>query len=853
MASKEYNSYGDIAGDTIFIGDQSFQAETIHFGSSNKNKYLEDLYSAGCDPSAIKERLADEADLINESLAWIFQNETFKSWLGGESHQILRITAGPGKGKTMTMIGIINHLETAITPAVECEMSYFLCLGEDVRLSSPAEIMKALLHQILTRKSNKYLRHHLSEPYDKKGSKMFEGANAYIFLRKILMDIIIDSHTDKFYFLIDGLDECKNLDILLEFIKNTTTSSNKVYWLVASRNLPRIEGFFDNFEQKGYPQLIIRFEDCDEEINFGITKYILRDVNALDDYYDEESRNRIFEALSNRSNGTYLWIRFACKALKLKPTTSMEELDKIPTELAKIYDKIVETLSGDKDWEIMLLIIHTATAALRPLRLDEMMALIKYDSTVLKISVSGMLRLIKRLIQCSSFLTLRDGSIHFIHHTAREHFENRSEVLSRHKILYQNCLQVFQEKLANGMGSGTREPVGYLEYACCYWGSHFLLYLRYNTDNWGDAEKKVAREQISVFLCRDLLNWATALDQRSLLEEDPLYIHSGILFSPANGAIKAAYKSKIPSWVKKEPRTTYYRDQCFRVFEGFELGVGMISRSPDALALSLNAETVAVGFNGSKKLDDEGGFLRETIQIWDVAFGACMLSIQFRGDEIAHRLPRQDSDLLFKGIGFTEDRKKLVVISRQSDESTGERYEDIFSRFEVATGNLEILFAFPADKKLKTLENRLGAKRRSATPASLLLSPNCQYCVGFDAEGRDIFIFKTDAELNPNPFYLSHEHPNRIEQIVFSPNSEVFATISKNFDDHSEKALSHCSKLCAEVRIWDVQTAALRHTIRPFSRYYLHILYRVSKTKVSMHFSQDGGLLAILAANMASL
>ncbi|KAF3224611.1 hypothetical protein TWF106_003580 [Orbilia oligospora] len=888
MASKEHNHYGDISGDKIFIGDQRFKAENIYFGPSNKDKCLEDLYSAECDPFAIKERLADQAELINESLAWIFQNKTFKSWFGGESHQILRITAGPGKGKTMTMIGIINHLEATITPAGKCDVCYFLCLGEDARLGNPAEIMKALLHQILTKKSNENLRRHLSEPYSQRGSKILEGQNAYILLRKILMDIIVDSRADKLYFLIDGLDECQNFDILLEFIKNTTISSKKVYWLVASRNLPRIEEFFNNLDQRGHPQLIIRFEDCDEEINFGITKYILRYVNALDDYYDEESRNRIFNILSKKSKGTYLWIKFACKALKLKPTTSVEELDKIPTELTQIYGKIEEALSGDKYWNIMLLIIHTATVALRPLRLGEMMVLIKYDSIVLEVSASGKLGLIKKLIQCSSFLTLRDGSIHFIHHTVREHFENRSEVALRHKPLYQNCLRIFRGNLRSRMSDGIREPVGHLEYACCHWGIHFLSYLRNTADNWGDAEKEEVREQISEFLRHDLLNWATALgslrkvakgiaqlaefeetshfnsrlkdvgctnrilearkflsDQRSLLEEDPLYIHSGVLFCPKNSAIKTAYKSKIPSWIKKVPHTTYYQDQCFHVFEGFKLGVGMIS--PDAVALSPNAETVAVGFNGSKKLDDDWGFLRETIQIWDVASGACMLSIQFRGDEVARRLPRKVSDLLFKGIGFIGGGQKLVVVSGQSDELTGERYEDIFSRFDVATGNLEVLFTFLADKTAS--ENALGAGRRSTSPASLLLSPNCQHCVGFEAESREIFIFKTDTESNPNPIHLSHGHLNCIEQIVFSPDSEIFATISKNFDDNSEEALSHRSKLCAEVRIWDVKTAALRHTIRPFLRHYIRILFRLSKTKVSMRFSHDGEFLAILAAN----
>ncbi|KAK6342051.1 hypothetical protein TWF730_001533 [Orbilia blumenaviensis] len=730
---------GNISGGSVFNGNQSFQAGgDINIAGPNHNKCLEDLYSAYCDPYILKKSLAHHAGLVEGSFSWIFQNEKFKSWLAGGNHQILRLTAGPGKGKTMTMIGIINYLENKIKTTDRQDVSYFLCQGADARLRDPTEIMKAFLHQILRKAANKELRRHLREPYNQRGSKMFEAGNthAHIFLEDILVNIIKDSNAcaQQSYFLIDGLDECKDFDILLALIKKTVMASNKVYWLVVSRPTVPIERFFNDLDQRDDRQLTIKFEDYILEIDRGISTYISRNVADLRDRYDQEYRDCISDFLNKKAHGTFLWVDFACKALKSRLATRLDELEKIPTDLTEIYEKTLGELEKDGDWKIMVLILDTIMVALRPLRLEEIIALIGSDPAVSTISLRP--EFIGDLVRCNPFLTIRDGSIYFIHYTAKEYFENNQTTSrelvyeTRHNQIYQSCLKIFRDDLAKVLTNiSGKESISYLEYPCCKWIGHLLEYLKL-------AGKSTLDEEILNFLDRDFINWAAALGTlgrvkngmaqlkelkkftlldtsakvltwpttkspeivvsealrflinfESLLRSSPLHVYSAILFSPQKGKIRTRYTSMIPSWVVRKPIAIGRDwDQFIDPFSLVRVGLGDEALGMRQTVLSHNAETVAVWLDWSE-LPKE--YSRHGIQIWNVSSGArttaaCWTRIQFP-------LQAASTEFRIQSLSFTEDNKKLAVAFRYAGHASTSTsyYIDYFSYFDIAAREWE--------------------------------------------------------------------------------------------------------------------------------------------------------------------
>jgi len=81
-------------------------------------------------------------DLLKDSYAWILNDKAFVDWRDDDSTQLLWIKGGPGKGKTMLMIGIINELSTRLQSGSEPgNLSYFFCQGTDPPFNNVVSVL----------------------------------------------------------------------------------------------------------------------------------------------------------------------------------------------------------------------------------------------------------------------------------------------------------------------------------------------------------------------------------------------------------------------------------------------------------------------------------------------------------------------------------------------------------------------------------------------------------------------------------------------------------------------------------------------------------------------------------------
>ncbi|EPS35531.1 hypothetical protein H072_11100 [Dactylellina haptotyla CBS 200.50] len=526
MAFRGFKMQGSVEsnGGPIFLGDTKIQAESIHFGSrhdpgkfeakfepTGQFQCLRDLYSIdSVDPLAEKLRLEQAADeLIESAYHWIFEDRAFQQWLDGGEHRILRITGDPGKGKSIMMIGIIDYLAELLPKSKRCAMTFFFCRATDDRLSTADAVLRGLLHRLLDQKSNEILVKYLQTRHETRGSKIFEGSSARFILQEVLVDILNDQSFDEYYLFVDGLDECsENLKDLLALIKFTTEKAPKLRWMVSSRNYEKIDRFFRTVDH----HRAIVLEASQNQVDRGIATYIGKKADFLTERYElaPEQGDKIVKVLSEKAQGTYLYVHLVCKALVESDRWTRAEkiLNDIPPGLDAMFGRMAENLvqatSDSEDRRLCCLLLSTVTFALRPLRPSELVAIVNSGTRESEQSLKELVRIITK---CGSFLTLEadtslvsqtvtksEDTIYFVHQSAKDFLEAQvklgesiisGSIDSNHQLIAKSCLALLinrlQQNICN-LESPEAPPPGLddikvsamidLEYASCNWASH---------------------------------------------------------------------------------------------------------------------------------------------------------------------------------------------------------------------------------------------------------------------------------------------------------------------------------------------------------------------------------------------
>jgi hypothetical protein len=157
------------------------------------------------------------------------------------------VKGDPGKGKTMLLCGIIDELHSSL-PQVAL-LSYFFCQATDSRINSATAVLRGLLYMLISQRQS--LAYHVRKKHDHAGKALFEDANAWVALTDIFVDALQDSSLGTTYLIIDALDECRtDRPKLLAFIEKQSTRSNRVKWIVSSRNWPEIKALLEQAGRK---------------------------------------------------------------------------------------------------------------------------------------------------------------------------------------------------------------------------------------------------------------------------------------------------------------------------------------------------------------------------------------------------------------------------------------------------------------------------------------------------------------------------------------------------------------------------------------------------------------------------
>ena len=336
------------------------------------------------------------------------------------------------------------------------------------------------------------------------------------------MDLLQDHVVDKYYLIIDALDECDvgSMEKFLRLLAHEIPKLSKVKWIVTTRNEQRIMEHFQD-----------RQNGCNIDLEMN-TMNVARAVQSFVDLkvhelktrkrYDDELSTYVRRHLQENAAGTFLWVSLVCKELeKCWARKAREVCGRFPMGLVPLYQQMLERIEQNNDAEELKQLLRILTVACRSLHLGELGIIAGLSELTIKGHDWQNAR--DLVASCGSFLMVREERVEFVHKSAKDYFNEGagSRIFptgqsALHNALSSHLLQIMSESLRRNIcdirDEGTtaehvdkdvlcRNLPSHLRYACCFWAEHVQRSESPPQDN----------DDVHKFLHKNFLYWLEAL------------------------------------------------------------------------------------------------------------------------------------------------------------------------------------------------------------------------------------------------------------------------------------------------------------------------------------------------------
>ncbi|KAF5658278.1 ankyrin repeat domain-containing protein [Fusarium denticulatum] len=434
---------------------------------------------------------------IEGTCMWLLEHNHFQAWLKQESGPLL-VSADPGCGKSVLAKYLIDDRLPRSTT-----ICYFFFKDQDQ--NTVRQALCALLHQLFSLKP--FLIEHAMPQFRKDGQGLINSTES---LWKILRNATKDPQAGPVIMVLDALDECAESEFtdLMRNIENQFRSDQsghgKLKYLLTCRPYHQILSKFRDLLNV-FPNIHIPGEEESETISQEVNLVIRRRIDqlAMKRRFTTEIKNHLEKRLQEATHRTYLWVYLVFDYLQKhdckKTLKGIESaVATLPTSVNEAYEQILTKANKDP---MILKVLSIILAASRPLTLSEMNVAVNVDDksqSVDDLDLEDDEDFKARLRSwCGLFVSIHQGSIYFIHQTAREflladsassktlsselrwhhsiNITHAHAVLAKLCVLYLNFFNSNIGLLADMDGKvdyyADRHP--FLDYSAKTWGAHF--------------------------------------------------------------------------------------------------------------------------------------------------------------------------------------------------------------------------------------------------------------------------------------------------------------------------------------------------------------------------------------------
>lgn len=389
---------------------------------------------------------------VDGTCLWIKDNKLYRSWL--ESHlQLLWISGGPGKGKTMLSIFLGEELKRTAEHSGALVLQYF-CDNNDEKRNTAVAIIRGLIFQLLQLRPK--LADYILPTFKTRGASLFESSSLPS-LWTIFEKMTCASGIGTTYCVLDGLDECDAVssEALLKnfrdlFSKESSSSGCQLKLVIVSRDFPD----FIPHVLSSFPHRRLDLE-AKSHINNDIRQFIEVRVNELSASreYTEQLRDDVKEIFQRRAQGTFLWVGIVAKELEKYCATEVRKgLELFPRGLDKLYARMLHQIDVNRR-EISAKILLWVVLAIRPLTVTEL-------SVAAGIEPSADFtrdEVMKDIISYSRhFLTIEGNKIGLAHQSVKDY-------LLRKRHNFHGGLEIFHIDEKRGNFEVAQKCLGYLQ------------------------------------------------------------------------------------------------------------------------------------------------------------------------------------------------------------------------------------------------------------------------------------------------------------------------------------------------------------------------------------------------------
>ncbi|KAK9422068.1 hypothetical protein SUNI508_05076 [Seiridium unicorne] len=481
----------------------------------DSNRYLADSHLAETDKAKVRteflqrlftspyeNRKNRNPKRANGTCEWFTAHRLFQNWRK-ETSALLWVSADPGCGKSVLARYLVDDLFPSNPTRTTCYF-FFKDDFEDQRVLEGA--VCCILHQLFTQKPA-LLSDDILEDFREEGDQLFAS---FPKLWDILIGATRNHNHGDIICILDALDECVDQTRLAKALTQHYSKGKEMStlkFLVTSRPYLRIRQDFRNLEES-HPTIHLSGESEEEidkiaqEIAITINQRIEESCERLQlSIHEKQILQAELAAVHHR---TYLWVHLVFPVIEtavfLSKSDLIASIRNLPRTVEEAYDNILRKSQHPVKAKKIL---HTVVAAVRPLHLTEMAAVLAFQKSHrwhkdLEQDLVSPERLHVMVREaCGLFVVIQDSRVFLLHQTAREFLiqtslepsEVRSPFLKwqhsldlkeSHRLLSEICIRYLlladpEEPVGakSSLESEDRRSFVFLEYAACSWADHY--------------------------------------------------------------------------------------------------------------------------------------------------------------------------------------------------------------------------------------------------------------------------------------------------------------------------------------------------------------------------------------------